>query len=767
MALLSDAPAVIDHQEPEARRPPETDSPAGVGATLLLALLTLAAGAGYDRVFADHRWILPVVAVGLAVHLVSWGARRRHLATGWGMLVGLAATLVISIWTVVGATTVVGLPLGETWTTVHLSLDNARRVLPTVNAPVPDLVGFRLVAAWGIGIVALLGDWAGFRVRSALQALTPAFALFVVCCVLGRTAGRLWATVIIVATMAMFVLVHRNTVGRAGTVWFAGRHHGALGWRIGIGAGVLAVIGAGAVVPILSPTEGHGVLGWKHGPSGSSGARSVISPIVDLPTRLLNEANKPVMTVTSSVPSYWRLTSLDTFTGVQWQSTNSYLAIGRRLPGVSTSPPGTRQVVEQFHLQSLDSIWLPAAFDPQSVSGGGQVTYDPISGSLLTSRATANGLNYTVTSRQYLATLDTRALQAAALPAVAGSLAHDVALPALPGGIHGLAVKVTAGKRTEYDKALALQNFFYGPSFHYSTNPPTDGYGTNALSTFLFDTRTGYCQQFAGAYAVLARSIGLPTRLAVGFTTGAPNGAGYQVTDADAHTWPEVYFPGYGWLPFEPTKGGFQVPGAAGYTGNTADVSSPAPRPRPVPVSPATTAPSQAPTASPTTTPPLVPTPAPAARRVGRDLGGGLAIAVGAAGAIAAWVALIVGGRAMRWHRRRRPGGGSAPAQVMSMWGETEELLAWWGLRRRPEETFTDLARRAGSMKMDSVQVDLDALARWATEADYAAGTSSSATVDQARAARSRIGSELHSRATFTRRLQWWSDPRLAWRPHL
>ncbi|MST35017.1 hypothetical protein GHK86_20090, partial [Acidimicrobiaceae bacterium USS-CC1] len=101
----------------------------------------------------------------------------------------------------------------------------------------------------------------------------------------------------------------------------------------------------------------------------------------------------------------------------------------------------------------------------------------------------------------------------------------------------------------------------------YSLHPPVDGSGIGAIETFLFSTRTGYCQQFAGSYAVLARSIGLPTRLAVGFTTGRRIGPHrYQVTDADVHTWPEVWFPRYGWVPFEPTKGvpgaGFAIPGA-------------------------------------------------------------------------------------------------------------------------------------------------------------------------------------------------------------
>lgn len=789
--LTREAPLVVEVDGDSAlRRPPARDERSAgtfrsLPATVMLTVVTVSAAAGFSRVFSDARWVFPVISVALVVHAVSWGSRRLHLTRWWGPLIGVTVTVAVSIWTVVGGTTVAGLPLGNTWHTIHAALDNAARVTPTVVAPVPDLVGFRLLAAWGVGVVAVLGDWAAFRLRSSLQALAPGFALFVVCCVLGTTSGRAWAVAAIVASMTAFVLVHRNTVGRAGTVWFANRDHGSAAWAVGIGAGVLALTAAAIVVPNLAPTEGRGVLGWKHGPPGAGGARSVISPIVDLRTRLVADAGTPVMTVASPVSSYWRLTSLDTFTGIQWQSTNSYLSIGRRLPGVGVPPPETRQVIERYHLQTLDSIWLPAAFSPEAVTGGGHVTYDPVSGSLLTDRATANGLSYTVTSLQYLATLDTRALEAAAPPPADGTLAHDLALPPLPAEVHQLAARITAGKTTEYDKALALQDFFLGPTFHYSLSPPTDGYGSDALTTFLFATRIGYCQQFAGAYAVLARSIGLPTRLAVGFTPGTPTGAGgFQVTDADAHTWPEVYFAGYGWLPFEPTKGGFEVPGATGYTGHTATVTPSAPAPAPAPQAPAQPA-----THVPTTAPAsgggnVTGVAAPASSRP-PAVGGGVVAIVVLAGAVIAWLALISGGRAVRWRRRRRraalqgPGGA---AEVMVIWAETEELLDWWGIRRLVSETFAEVAERAGTRlgalvppaaatgpvvatsTVTSPGSELEALAGWASEADYAEGSLRPAAVDQARSAQRQLLVALRRAASVRLWLRWVSDPRLAWR---
>ncbi len=105
------------------------------------------------------------------------------------------------------------------------------------------------------------------------------------------------------------------------------------------------------------------------------------------------------------MPSYWRLTTLDTFTGQDWVSTNSYRSFSGQLPGAQAVPPGTRKVQQTFKVQALDSVWLPDAFTPVAVYGVRHVSYDPVSDSLITSHPTSNGLTYTVESYQYLADL--------------------------------------------------------------------------------------------------------------------------------------------------------------------------------------------------------------------------------------------------------------------------------------------------------------------------------------------------------------------------
>ncbi|HUE58959.1 MAG TPA: DUF3488 and transglutaminase-like domain-containing protein, partial [Acidimicrobiales bacterium] len=612
-------------------------------ATAALAFLTLASAWGLFRVFAGHRWIGPVLGTALAVHAVCWAARRGRLPGAVAAPLELAVVAVVGIWTVIGSTTVYGVPTSASFNTAYHSLQTAYRDIPSVVAPVQPTKGFVLAAALGAGLVAFAGDWLAFRVRSALWAAVPAFAMFLTCCVVGYGPGRQWAAIIEAAALLMFFLLHRSSEAGAGVPWLGGNAAGAATWALPAGAIIAGV--AMLVVLVIAPAskgvEGSGLLGWRAGSAGSGGPRQVANPIVDLRTRLVDLSNVGVFTVHSPVASYWRLTSLDTFTGVAWVSTNSYRGFGSRLPGVAAVPPGTRTVQEQFRVQGLESVWLPAAFTPVSVVGVKSVGYDSTSSSLITSRKTSDGLNYTVTSYQYLSTLDPSQLESAPSVSTDASVSRYLSLPVtVPQSVYALARQVTAGKQSEYAKALALQDFFLGPSFQYSLNPPFDGYGIDALTSFLFNTRTGYCQQFAGAYAVLARAVGLPTRLAVGFATGRDTGGGtYQVVDADAHTWPEVYFgPKIGWVPFEPTKS-FSDPTAQGYAPplassgpSTGAIGAPA-APAPHSTTPTTAAGGAART-SPTTA-------AAAATHAGTSsgIGGGLAAALVVFGLIVAWVA--------------------------------------------------------------------------------------------------------------------------------
>ncbi len=740
--------------------------------TLSLTVLTLASAAGLLRVFTNDGWVGPVLVTALVLHAIGWAARRWRVPQVAALALSVLALWLLVGWTVLPSTTYHGLPAAGTASHLWTAWTQAHSDFAAAVTPVTTTTGYTLLAVLGTGAVAILGDWAAFRWRSALYAVAPAFAYFVVCCILGQGPGREWTVALEVAAILAFLVIHRATVDRSGQAWFGNQRAGAVAWAIRAGglAAAASLLAALVFTPLAGGTEGRGLFGWRGGFGDvGSGPRQVPNPVVDLHTRILNQFDTKVFQVQSAVPSYWRLTSLDTFNGQDWVSTNSYRSFSDQLPGAQAVPPGTRTVRQTFQVQGLDSVWLPDSFTPVAVSGVRHVSYDPVSGSLITSRPTSNGLTYTVTSYQFLSDLNPAKLKRAPAVPVSGAFKRYLQLPkSVPQEVKTLAERITAGQTTEYDRALALQNYFWDPAngFLYNLNPPGDGYGISALTNFLFVTKQGYCQQFAGAYAVLARAIGLPTRLAVGFITGAEiNSTGtYQVTDGDAHTWPEVYFgPEYGWLPFEPTKTSVNAP-SQGYAPPPPD-SGGSGSPTPASESPAIPKGLQLPP--------------------GLGAGGGTAGAAGAGAptagpttarhhstawsvfliilaVFAIWAAVVTAVRRggwliRRWRARRDPA-----ALVRSYWADVTDMLGWWGGKPAPGETDQEFAERAGRLLVGRLRDPaawlpggVRRLGRLATEARFAP----SVPADRAREAKS-IAREIHQglfRSATARQLIIWA----------
>ena len=696
--------------DPGRRRPPHGPGGAGRGsgrvsrpadgaATVALALLTLASAVGLFRLFATSAWAGPVLATIAVTHLVLWALRRYRVPGPAAGPLALLAAILMVIWTVFGYLTAFGVPGPAVWHHIGTALANLSNDVATNIAPVPVTRGFALVAAVGGGLAAVIADTAAFRWRNPLVALLPGLAIFVAAAAAGQGGGRPVIVGLEVTALLGFLLVER-TARLHGQVWFAGVRTGAVR-AVALAGGataVAALVLAMTLTPALAGRDGSGVFGWRVGNGvGGGGERIVPNPLVNLQTQLLQDANVPVFNVTSPVPSYWRLTALNTFNGVTWTSSGSYSSFGTRLPGVPSQAKGVRTVEATFTVQNLQSVWLPEQFNPVEVRGARRVSFDPGSDSLLSAAATVSGETYTVTSYQVLADLSAAALRQA--PPVSDP-ADTQLPPEVNGPITALAQEITAGQATPYDKALAIQGYLRSTRFTYNLKPPTDGSGDQALYNFLFVTRQGYCQQFAGAFSVLARAVGLPTRLAIGFATGDPVvGGAYQVYDRDAHTWPEVDFgPRYGWVPFEPTPG-FSVPGSGAYSGSAAGPGGPGPTPSPTTtVAPSSNTvpvvkpkPSSSAGHSPATTvAPLQAAPHRSHVSPWWLLAPGLIVAVGV------WAALNLAGReALRRRRRRRAARLGPAAEVADIWATATAALAWWQLTRLPSETDDEFAARA------------------------------------------------------------------------
>ena len=225
--------------------------------------------------------------------------------------------------------------------------------------------------------------------------------------------------------------------------------------------------------------------------------------------------------------------------------------------------PSNGSIRQQLQILALQGTVLPAAADATYAAPTNDIRRNPDTFTLLKTSEVEYGDQFTIVSKPPDVTLDELRVATTDNP-------PDELLLELPDNVAGvvsdLATQVTAGATTDADKLLALQHWLRSEFTYDLTASASD----DAIEVFL-QTRSGFCEQFASTFAVMARTLGIPSRVAVGFTPGelAADGS-YRVTGSNAHAWPEIWFDGIGWIPFEPTPQ-HGIPGAEHYTGIEAD----------------------------------------------------------------------------------------------------------------------------------------------------------------------------------------------------
>lgn len=679
-------------------RPARIRVRAGGAANLTAAALTLAAVVGLGRLFlhpAPFLW--PVALTAVVVHVVAWQCRRARLGLLPSAGLSAIAALLCVSWTVFGHTTAFGIPWRGTLHAARLALTNASDVYRNSAPPAPTIPGFVLAGAFGAAAAAFLADWAAFRMRATTEACLPSFSLFVLSCALAQGHHVEQAAAIWLGALLCFLLTRQPALDGGATAWFASRDRRGPASIIAAGAAFAAVAMAAVVLvgPLLPGATIKPVVNWRH-QTHNTGGRNTGSPLVDIKARLHDQSQQEVFTVASARPVYWRLTALDNFDGSGWSLNDTYQRAGSALapgPTVGSTVDGASPLHTDFKIGALSSIWLPAAYRPVHMSGVRRISYSAEASSLITEQATSDGLAYSIDSEvpaPSVAVLRSAPRADPTDPAIARYLQVPRSVPS---SILSLALRQTRGARTPYDAALMLQNWLRGPGFRYSLDVPPDD-SQEALVNFLTRSKAGFCQQFAGAYAVLARELGLPTRVAVGFTSGDIGADGlWHVRDANAHAWPEVYFPGSGWVAFEPTPGrGSPDPNAQAITGVTPPPSASAPPT----TAPPTTAP--APGGSPTTDPGLpknrnTDLPAQTVAHHHR-ISALVVVLLIALLAPLAWALLLAGaGELISW--RRRSQATDVPGRVSLAWSHAREALTRERTPPRASETPAEYARRA------------------------------------------------------------------------
>jgi transglutaminase-like putative cysteine protease len=445
---------------------------------------------------------------------------------------------------------------------------------------------------WSL-VLALIGAFAGWTLAARRKPLAAVIPELLLLSVVFSTAGGDWHYAVLTVGL-VFVLVLVAEHSQKEQDW----ERGDMGYLTGartdaaISAGPLLVLllAAAYILPSISVEDiqrwireqytvqvGSGSSAGQSfglnriGPGGADSSQSDVFPDSHLLGRAPHLTHEVALViVTGESPRYlpgvdapvaphhyWRAMTYDIYTGSGWMT--------------SSTTEQERQAGEKLYEILPDGILLHQTVTVAR-SGYGAIYY---AGELtavyrpyrVESRTNFDILGVLVPGADYEADSVFREPDEAALRS-AGTDYPDwirsryLQLPKdLPQRVHTLARDLTATAPTPYDRAVAIQEYLRS-NMEYSldvTEPPTR---EDAVNFFLFGSRKGFCDYYATAMAVLARSAGIPSRIAFGYATGIfdPAGGKYTVLQSDTHAWPELYFPGIGWVEFEPTSTMAEIP---------------------------------------------------------------------------------------------------------------------------------------------------------------------------------------------------------------
>lgn len=678
-AVRARARAVAEGWSGRQRREGRTST----ATTVTAALSVLLCSTAFSGVLADARWAPPGALVVAAVAATGWAGRalRRH----WSL------TLLVQLLVV--AVLLCGLFSTRAWlgfvpTPAALSelsdlLGQAFNVVRNGIPPVPAEHSVQCLIFLGLGFVAALVDVLVVAVSPAVAGLAL-LCVFAVPASLSTAMLPWWSFTAGAIGFALLLAVS----SRRGAV--PGQHGTAA--KTGLGGQVLVITSVSVVLALITGVTftGVGTEGRLPGADtagyGSATGKTGLRPFTSLRGQLKRDHATELFRV-QGLPqdAYLRAMTLRKFDpqrGWQLDGLTQGVDAGRPLP----LPEGTtiaegRQATVHIDPVGYRDPWLPVFGRPEAVSGMGQNwRYDPAAGVVFTQARQQ--------SRPYTETLALPDPSPQQLRQAHGPVAVDPAYrdtTGIPPQIQQLADKITAGAPTPFDKARALNQYFTDPAngFRYDleTAPPVT---SDALVDFMLHGKRGFCEQFASSLAVLLRAEGIPSRVAVGFTPGRQEGNSRVITTNDAHAWVEAYFPGHGWITFDPT------PLDDGRTALPAyqHQAPPSAAAQPGGQAPGADQPGAQPGQSGGQPSAVVPSPEDAVQAVER-------VALPALGLLALLLALLAGPIGVReLHRRRRLGAVSrqAPNAASSAWDELLDEYRDRGGQPSPSATLREVA---------------------------------------------------------------------------
>lgn len=521
------------------------------GSALLWLVIVLAIGV-YNPLLGGTRWW---VVGGLVIAGVLIVSRFLDLIRVPGIVQPL---VLLWLWfftmmlVFAPGTGIPGLvPTAATFEEIGTLVDLARNTIWEQQPPVRVDDGLTFILVASISVFTISADVLDARLRSPMA------------------VGAVIATVMVVPGLVLEQMPNPGLMVAVAAAWVLLLHHrsGPFTWRrsaaLGV-AGPAAVAGMMLLVALL-PSPDHRVFD----PSGSSGPffDGAVSPLINLGEDLRRPSPYRALTYTSDGPQYLRMLTISDFSGSTWgpddpPSGASWVSGTVPRPSDDIEVLWGSEVTTRIRVEEMNSSFLPLPYPAVSVEGlQSNWRWDDRDGSAYSQGGSTEDEVYAVVSRPL-------EIQSDLVPRQGGRSPLDDRTTEVPSQLPELvaseARSAVAGATNDFDRAVALERYFLSGDFRYSEDAPAaggyDGDGIEILEPFLTE-RAGYCVHYATAMATMARTQGIPARIAVGFLPGrlverdADDRETYAVSSDQLHAWPELYIGGVGWVAFEPTPG--------------------------------------------------------------------------------------------------------------------------------------------------------------------------------------------------------------------
>jgi hypothetical protein len=559
-------------------------------------------------------WPVAILAATLLGAGITWTV-LAYRASAWVVVMANSAAFVILAGLIVAPDTLFGIfPTAQTWSVVIHELSRALEIIQHSVEPVRPVPGLILLISllfWTLGFLLIAGL---FNDRPFVAILTP-LIVAVQFAIIDRKPKSLAHLAVFILIVAFALIAIRADERDRGTGRLQRVNASTAPTRRptpAIGVLITATIVAGlvAVGLIGNSVPSDGFVTWRS-PSGYSDGYSgstSYNPFVDIKAGLISQTDNPlfIADIRGVDPSTvrFRTVTLDVYRNGRWSTDRIHAFPTDEEPWIDSTQRyrgPTTEMTAEITIQNLSQPWMPAPSTPSGALAATDgdtktIRVRRLDGSLSFQDPMYEGMQYTVRADipTYTPELLSQLIRTEAgdlSPLFQAAEAAGETIPRLGqaseqidlvdvefwteipedlgSGVRILARSQTTNMTTNFEKALALEHYFrLSGEFVYDTEVPFENI-TGDVSDWLTDAsnpyaRHGYCEQFATAMALMGRSIGVPSRVVLGFTPGEKfNDTLVQVRDKNAHAWVEMWIPSYGWLAFDPTpRSGYAAPTA-------------------------------------------------------------------------------------------------------------------------------------------------------------------------------------------------------------